>query len=226
MHLKFYGGDSTNHFHLLLYANLRWQSSTFDSTWNSTFVYHIFSISGSKISIVGVFERSHLPRSIFGANFRFDFLFVASSSSSSLHTHVHTLWELRRTCCGTIAQARTAILDQSIWDCASEWDPISRPHIVDRQKVDPSWLLPQFSQREDWRRISDGEGGNRENPFREIVLSRLNASVTPECLLFQNSILKTKKKSSKIEMTFQNQMKSYTAQIVPLFVKIQNLKKC
>ena len=41
------------------------------------------------------------------------------------------------------------------------------------------------------------EGGNRENPFREIVLSRLNASVTPECLLFQNSILKCREKSSK-----------------------------
>ena len=48
------------------------------------------------------------------------------------------------------------------------------------------------------------EGGNRENPFREIVLSRLNASVTPECLLFQNSILKFREKSSKNEMTFQN----------------------
>ena len=48
------------------------------------------------------------------------------------------------------------------------------------------------------------EGGNRENPFREIVLSRLNASVTPECLLFQNSILKLREK-----MTFQNFAKTW-----------------
>ena len=92
MHLKFYGSDSTNHFHLLLYANLRrQQSSTFDSTsWNSTFVYHIFSISGSKISIVGVFERSHLSRSVFRANFRFDFPICGKFQSSSLHTFVPT----------------------------------------------------------------------------------------------------------------------------------------
>ena len=69
------------------------------------------------------------------------------------------------------------------------------------------------------------EGGNRENPFREIVLSRLNASVTPECLLFQNSILKLREKSSKIEMTFQNQEDPKNQwPDEPLFVQIKMLK--
>ena len=205
MHLKLYGRDSTNHFHLLLYANLRRQSSTFDSTsQNITFFYHIFSISESKISIVGVFERSHLSRSVFRANFRFDFPICGKFQSSSLHTFVRTypmrieknlLWNYSSSKNSNIGPINMRLRESEIQ---------YHGHIL---SIGKRSIHHDYFHSFRRGRIGGGgqnEGGNRENPFREIVLSRLNASVTPECLLFQNSILKFREKSSKNEMTFQN----------------------